>query len=272
MERTGRLTQLYAIPQRAFFMVHDVLLTHEHLVFVIPPVRLDVPRLLSGQITVAEAFEYLDNEPTRFVILEKDGTGGAVTIEHPAAMVFHHGNAFEKDGKVVVDSLLYPNGAVLAALQAFDKDPQASIAPNRLMRVTLDPTQGSIVSRTEIARREEFPRFDARRVGSDARYLYTAGLEPERRFAPAAIVRHDLHRGTDRRIEMGDRRACGEPVFVPHPGRADEDHGWLLVQGYDAGRDETFVEIRDAGTVDFAARVWTGQHFPLGFHGNFYPA
>jgi hypothetical protein len=31
------------------------------------------------------------------------------------------------------------------------------------------------------------------------------------------------------------------------------------------------MEIRDAQTLDFAARIWAnGQHFPLGFHGNFY--
>jgi carotenoid cleavage dioxygenase-like enzyme len=42
------------------------------------------------------------------------------------------------------------------------------------------------------------------------------------------------------------------------------------MQGYDARRDENFLEVRDAGELDFVARVWTAQHFPLGFHGNFY--
>jgi all-trans-8'-apo-beta-carotenal 15,15'-oxygenase len=272
MERTGRLKELHSIPQRDLFMVHDVLLTHDHLVFVIPPVRLDVPRLLSGQVTVAEAFGYFDNEPTRFVILRKDGTAGPVTIEHPAAMVFHHGNAFETDGKIVVDSLLFPDGSVLAALHAFDKESTPTVAPNALRRLILDPVRRAIVGRTEIAREEEFPRFDARRVGADARYLYTVALRAARPLAPSAIVRHDLHRGTDRRIETGDGRVFGEPVFVPQAGRTEEDRGWLLAQGYDAARDETFLEIRDAGTLDFAARMWTGQRFPLGFHGNFYAA
>ena len=85
-------------------------------------------------------------------------------------------------------------------------------------------------------------------------------------------MRHDLQGGADLRIEAGETRAFGEPVFVPHPGRREEDRGWVLAQGYDARRDETFLEIRDAGTMDFQARVWTGQHVPLGFHGNFYAA
>ena len=270
MERDGRLRELHAIPQRALFMVHDVLLTRDHIVFVIPPVRLDMARLLSGQVTVADAFGYFADEPTRFVILRKDGAGAPVTIEQPAAMVFHHGNAFEKDGKIVLDSFLFPDGSVLAALHAFDKESVPRVAPNVLTRVTLDLARRAVVSRTEIATEEEFPRFDARRVGSDARYLYTATLRSARPFAPLAIVRHDLHGGADRRIDAGDTRAFGEPVFVPHPGRQEEDRGWLLAQGYDAGRDETFLELRDAATLDFTARIWTGQHFPLGFHGNFY--
>jgi carotenoid cleavage dioxygenase-like enzyme len=56
------------------------------------------------------------------------------------------------------------------------------------------------------------------------------------------------------------------------PGQNREDRGWLLMQGYDAARDENYLEVGDAEPLDLAARVWTGQHFPLGFHGNFTPA
>jgi len=59
---------------------------------------------------------------------------------------------------------------------------------------------------------------------------------------------------------------------VPHPGQQREDRGWLLMQGYEATRDEHYLEVRDAATLEVVARVWTGQHFPLGFHINFTPA
>ena len=73
------------------------------------------------------------------------------------------------------------------------------------------------------------------------------------------------------KCEAGPGRVLGEAVFAPQPGQEEEDHGWLLMQGYDARRDESFLEVRDAGELNFVARVWTGHHFPLGFHGNFYP-
>ena len=74
------------------------------------------------------------------------------------------------------------------------------------------------------------------------------------------------------KIGVGKTRTIAEPVFVSKTKRIKEDRGWILAQGYDANKNENFLEIRDAQTLDFAARIWAnGQHFPLGFHGNYYP-
>jgi len=109
MARDGTLAQLYALPQKGYFMIHDMLMVKEHLVFVIPPVRFSLWSLFWGRATPADALKYVEQEPTRVVILRRDGTGTPVTLEQPATMVFHHGNAFERQGKLVVDSILYPD-------------------------------------------------------------------------------------------------------------------------------------------------------------------
>jgi all-trans-8'-apo-beta-carotenal 15,15'-oxygenase len=273
MARDGTLAQLYALPQPGYCMIHDMLMAKEHLVFVIPPVRFDVPRLLSGQATPADALHYFETEPTRFVILRRDGTGTPVTIEQPATMVFHHGNAFERQGKLVIDSILYPDATILEALYAWSQEQLPQPTSARLTRLVLDPVAGQVESRTDLALAPEFPRFDTRRSGEDARYLYT--LESGRHEDWGAfntLTRHDFTQGTSQRVEVGRSHVLGEAVFVPHPGQQREDRGWLLMQGYEATRDENYLEVRDAATLEVVARVWTGQHFPLGFHGNFTPA
>lgn len=58
MEANGKLTPLYALPQKGHFMIHDMMLAQEHLIFVIPPVRFDLAVLFSGKVTVAEALRY----------------------------------------------------------------------------------------------------------------------------------------------------------------------------------------------------------------------
>jgi len=269
MERNGKLTQLYALPQKNYPIIHDMMLAKEHIIFVIPPVSADFMQLGRGG-TVADALRYADKEPTRFVILSKDGKAKPVTIEQPPGFVFHHGNAFERDGKIIVDTLLSADASVLDLLYSFGKDQLPKTSPNKLVRLVLDPVKGAVESRTELGGGEEFPRFDQRLAGQDARYLYTAETNRgEDSFAFSTLIRHDLHHNTGRRVDAGKTRAIGEPVFIPKAGKVGEDQGWLLIQGYDGPRDENFLEIRDAATLDLAARIWTGIHFPLGFHGNF---
>lgn len=105
--------------------------------------------------------------------------------------------------------------------------------------------------------------------GQNAHFLFATGRSSEEN---AAIVRFDLRVAPVRKFSAGRTRAFGEAVFAPRANcNSSEIEGYLLVQGFDAGRSETFLEIRDAATLDFAARVWAaGQHFPLKFHGNFY--
>ncbi len=270
MNPDGKLTQIYSLPQKGYFMIHDMLLSKEHLIFVIPPVRFDLPTLFSGKATPADALRYFEKEPTRFLILRRDGTGTPITIEQPAKMVFHHGNAFEREGKITIDTFLSSDNSVLETLYSWSKDKLPAMTQPKLTRLVLDPIKGSALSGTELAEAQEFPRFDFRRAGDEAHYLYTLeSALKEDPFANNALVRRDFKQGSVKRVDAGKGRTFGEAVFVPHPSQKEEDRGWLLMQGYDATRDENFLEIRDAATMDFEARVWTGQHFPLGFHGNF---
>ncbi|MEK6288195.1 MAG: carotenoid oxygenase family protein [Acidobacteriota bacterium] len=268
MDRDGKLKKLYALPQRNYFMIHDMLLAREHLVFVIPPVYFDFMRMMQGERAAPfDLVKYSDKLPTRLLILRKDGTGQPVTVEQPPGMVFHNGNAYEQDGKLVIDSILSADDSVMKAVASWDQTARPS--PNHLTRIVIDPATGSVTSRTELETEVELPRFDERRRGTNARYLYTVAWGKETGRADT-LAKHDLHRGNAQRAPLGKGRTYGEPVFVPHPGQNSEERGWLLAQGYDGERDETFLEIRDAGTLEVEARIWTGQHFPLGFHGNFY--
>jgi carotenoid cleavage dioxygenase-like enzyme len=272
MEPDGKLSKLHAVPQKGYFMIHDMLITRNSLVFVIPPVRFDLARLLSGKAAVADAIQFYAEEPTRFVVLDRKGGGEPKVFEQPGNMVFHNGNAFEKDGKIVVDTILSSDDGPLRLLKAHAQETLPEVSGPRLTRIVLDLKSGQVVSRTEFGEEQEFPRFDIRSSGDDARYLYTmeGGIDADP-LVSNRLVRNDLHKGDVKRVEAAQGQALGETVFVPKESSQGEHEGWLLLQGYDSGRDENFLEIRDADTFDLAARVWTGQHFPLGFHGNFVP-
>jgi all-trans-8'-apo-beta-carotenal 15,15'-oxygenase len=268
MELDGRLTQIAAMPQPDLFMVHDMLLGSEHLVFVVPPVHYDLASLMTGQVTPAEALRYAASEPTRLIVLRKDGTGAPITLEQPAGMVFHHGNLAEAGDLLTMDSLLSPDDSTLRFLAGWANNSEMKFQPTQLTRLSLDLKHRQVTGRSVLSESQEFPRFDTRMSGKAARHLYT--LESREDFYSQTLVRHDFAARSTQRAEAGDGHAFEEAVFVAKHGASGEDAGWLLHQGYSAVRDETYLDIRDAATLDRAARVWTGQHFPIGFHGNFY--
>lgn len=273
MTPAGPLELVRSVPLGGYFMIHDMLLSRNHLIFLVPPATLDVGPMLSGKSSIGDALKFLADKPLRVLIVRRDGTGEPKFLELPPGLVFHHGNAFEReDGRLVLDSMLGPDGSSLAAIRAWRDEKLPTMSPASLTRLVIDPA-GGIESRDEIDEDREFPRFDSRRTGEPARFLYameTGGGEDP--FAFKRLVRHDLEKRDATRVEAERGRAMGEPVFVPRPGGTEESDGWILVMAFDGGRDETCLEIRDATTLDLEARVWAGRHLPLGFHGNFVPA
>lgn len=272
MELDGRLTRLWEIPVQSYLMIHDMILTKDHIVFVIPPVKLNPMEVLSGKKSLGEALRYFETEPLKLMILRRDGTGSPVTIEQPPAIVFHNGNGFGSDGRLTLDTMLAPDGSVLKTIQSWSEEKPPEPAQGAFVRLELDLNAGKLLGRTEINQDQDFPRFDMRLTGAEARYLYTAESgDSADAFAFTHVVKNDMRAGRDLRIAAGAGRAFGEPVFAPRPGGSAEDDGWLFIQGFDGPTDQTYLEIRDAATMELQARLWPGARVPLGFHGNFVP-
>lgn len=268
MELDGRLIELARLPQADYFMVHDMLLGREHIALVVPPVHFDIQALFSRHVSAAEALRYTDNSPTRVIVIRKDGTGSPTVFDLPPCVVFHHGNLVETDNELAFTSLMSPDDSVLRFIAAWTTDRPEKPRPTELTRIALNMRNGSVASRTVLSHGDEFPRFDTRLIGQPARYLYTT--QNGEGYALQSIHRHDLQSGASLHVAAGAGYAFEETIFVPRDGATGEDQGWLLHQGYSAERDETLLDVRDAATLERAARIWTGQHFPLGLHGNFY--
>lgn len=273
MLKDGKVREVVRHPLPGNFMVHDMALTADHLVFVIPPVQVDGMALMRGGISIAEALRYGETEPTRVLVVPKSGEGEVQSFELPASMVFHHGNAFVSDGILMVDSLMSPDASVLKVLHAWSEDRIPEFQDNSLLRLSFDLESEEYLGSDELGVSQEFPRFDVRRTGDDARFLYTGG-EPmaEDPFAFQALIRTDLSAGSEERRRVGKDQTVAEPVFVPRPGGTEEDDGYLLQLGYDGTKDRTFLDVVDAGSLEAAARIWAPTHLPLGFHGNWHPA
>lgn len=273
---TGVAKLLYKLPMDGFYMVHDSILTENYFILLVPPLQYDVRSMMSGK-TMSDASTFFEKKPVRLIAFPRNNQNGSakpIEVELPPQFFFHFGNAFETaDGKLVFDVISSDNAKILEKLRTWKKDPFKTNADTAntwetLRRVTVDLKNKKLVSNDEFSRNVEFPRYDERQTGRDARYLYAT----ENGYGEnAELVRVDFQKKSLNKAGAGKLRTFGEPVFVPHATGSAEDKGWILIQGYDSSRNETFLEIRDAQTLEFESRIWAaGQHFPIGFHGNFY--
>ena len=270
MQLDGRLSELASLPQSNASMVHDAILTDEHVVFAIPPMVFDFAGRRSGGGTPGDVLTHLEEQPIQIHLIRKDGTDEPISIEGPTGVLYHHGNAFAAEDSVVFDSLIYPHDGVNRLLHSVSEQRLPELPLGVVTRVLVDPVEQLLLGAKPLDENHELPRFDARQTGRDLRTLYTLQTDPMTDpLAFTRVARHDLHRNRTTSVAADPGRAFGEAVFVPHPTSSDEELGWLLHFGYEGSRDETFLDIRDAATLEREARVWSGTRFPLGFHGNF---
>lgn len=61
-----------------------------------------------------------------------------------------------------------------------------------------------------------------------------------------------------------------EVVFVANPNGELEDDGVLLSQVFDSNRNESYLLVLDAKTLNEVARAYTGIRIPVSLHGQFY--
>lgn len=270
---TGKAETLYKMPQRGFNMVHDAMLTENYFVILILPTAYDMRMVMSGK-PMGEALKFAEKQPSMLYAFPRDNKGGKakpINIELPPYIIFHYGNAYESaPNRISFETIASDDKQIIETLQSWRSGKDLTLTkPPRLKQITVDLGKRLVVNSTDIIEDVEFPRYDMRLTGKKAKYLYVSNKLYDEN---ASIIRVDLETRKTQMTKGKKSRTLAEPVFVPNSKAINEDRGWILAQGFDAQKNETFLEIRDAQTLDFAARIWAnGQHFPLGFHGNFYP-
>jgi len=118
----------------------------------------------------------------------------------------------------------------------------------------------------------ELPHIDYAQYhgNSHYQYVYGCGINPSypNEFYNQ-LVKINMHTGEHSTwFEKGFYP--GEPVFVPHPERKDEDDGVLLSVVLDAAQRHSFLLILDAKTLQERARAELSHAVLFGYHGIFF--
>ena len=274
VDATGKVSRTTDVAVADGPMMHDFALTPTYVVLLDLPVTFNLAAVSAGQ-----ELPYVWNpaHQARVGLLPRYGGGDVTWIEIDPCWVFHCLNAYDDNGKVVLDLCQYTDSFDVSTLWA-------AHGPVTLDRWIIDPATSTLRKQRLDDRGQEFPRVDDRIVSQPHRYGYSAVIgEVTRAITPAgdfaddaftnALLRHDLAKGAVQVREFGRDAAVGEAVFAPSSPEAAEDDGYVMAFVNNPDRSATDLVILAATdfTGEPVATVHLPARIPLGFHGSWIP-
>ena len=253
------------LPVKEPAYMHSFGLTERWLVLAeFPLVVNPISIPLSGRPYI-ENYRWKPELGTRITLIDR-GTGEATgPFETDAFFCFHHVNAYEENGSVVVDACTFEDAQIIEDLYLDRLRAGKPIARAELRRFRIDLSSRRVATE-QLAEGLELPRINYGRH-NERPYRYVWGIDQKTGWLDR-IVKVDV---AERRTIEWREDGCspGEPVFVSAPDAKAEDDGVLLSVVFDSRSGRSFMLVLDAADLSELARAEAPHHIPYGFHGQF---
>lgn len=279
VDEAGRVVHERAASFDGMMFAHDFALTPGWTIVGGNPLRLRpaaVAGMLVGASTMLRAVAPDLSRPGVLHLVPRDGTGAVRTIQLPGpAFVVHFGNAFERDGDVLVDAAVFARFSFgeefgyTGPLTPFDPRLPDARGPQRLVRITIPAGSDTATWTPLVPHGVDFPRFHPDHEGQETPALFGATRKDTRFSDPFdSILRVDLL-DPERPPELWtapDDVFLGEPIFVPDPARPEAGHVLALLSEPHADRTTLAVFDAQAPAAGPVASVPLPL-LPVAFHG-----
>ncbi|AFZ02791.1 carotenoid oxygenase family protein [Calothrix sp. PCC 6303] len=271
LDLSGKVIRKHAHFVPGFCFIHDFVITENYCVFFQNPVKFNPIPFALGMRGAGECIKFDPNQPTRAIVIPRNPKNQEIKIlEMQSGFVFHHANAFEKAGEIVIDSICYANLPEVEPGSDFRQTDFDALSPGQLWRFHLNLEQQTVQGKLLEARSCEFPSLHPELVTRSHRYLYLGAAHSETGNAPLqAFIKVDVETGEKLLWSAAPQGFTGEPIFVPRPNATNEDDGWVLGLVYDSQHHRSDVVILDAKNLTVIAKLHLQHHIPYGLHGNF---
>jgi beta,beta-carotene 9',10'-dioxygenase len=269
----NKLNLLATVPTKKLAYIHSFGMTEHYLLLAEYALKIpNVLLMLAQGKPFIEKFEWLPDEGSRFIVVDK--TTGKIVSESQteAFFAFHHINAFERDGEIIADFAAYPDADILNHMY-LDKlrADGASLTGGEFRRYRI-PLSGNKRSTYELVTDEniEFPRINYDRSNSKPYgCVFGASIKHGMTDFYNQLTKFDVATGA---VKKWHEANCypGEPVFVAAPEASTEDAGAVLSVVFDSQSGTSFLLVLDGQSFEEIARISVPQHIPFGFHGQFF--
>lgn len=273
---TGTIQQQNTIPLAGVPLIHDFVLAGPYLVFVIPPVSLDLLPAMFQLKSYSEALTWRPERGTQILVLDRHTLNLVSRGETDPWFQWHFSNGYGDDqGLVVVDVVRYEDFATNQFLKEVALGQTQTEAPAQLWRLHINPKTGQLEETFPILERQcEFPMVQPIQVGQPHRFTYFS-LSPQSAALTElfrGLGRLDHHTGELMEVDMGPDRYPTEPIYAPDQDNLDQ--GWILTVVFDGTSETSEVWVLDGDRLDNepVCRLGLPSVIPIGFHGTWAPA
>jgi len=247
-------------------MVHDFMVTKNHVLFPVLPLTASLERALGG----LPPFAWEPQKGAHVGVMRRDGdTSQMRWFNTGPCYVFHPLNAWEEGDKLFADVMRYDAAPLFPNADGSAGEKSAA----RLVRWTFDLAgmSDAIAEEPLDDMDGEFPRIDPRFETRKHRHgWYAADPSGSKTVRLNAIAHLDLQTGERQMFELDGADATSEPVFVARSSDAAEGDGWITAVVYRADEDRSDLLIFEA--LDLAKGplgvAKAPRRVPFGFHGN----
>jgi carotenoid cleavage dioxygenase-like enzyme len=265
LSSNGSMQKFGIIDANYHAMLHDFLITKNHILMILPSLRID-PKAKSFM----QQQSYNKDQPMKVLVVDKNDFSLKSTHEFPACFLFHFGNAWEeKDGSIKFDGCRYPDLKIMDIIedvmvgktstnkQSFSQSVLFTIHPNgKTKQEFFDGIT-------------EFPRIYPSLTGLKAQKIFTIGGEKEHETMHS-IRSVNVDTGKIDEYDYGSDYLVEEHVVV-EKGSTPQKNGWLIGTALHWPSKKSCVSLFEAENLAAGpiAKAWLPFHIPLGFHGNF---
>jgi all-trans-8'-apo-beta-carotenal 15,15'-oxygenase len=255
--------------------IHDFALSAGHVVFFVSPLLLDMGALVRNGSTLMDALSWQPERGARLIVASRETGEMVSSMDAGVGHCLHLVNAFEEDGRLVVDIVEYERP--LYDEYQVVPDLFSTVSPGVPTRMIVDLNEHRIVERRQIDYNcaPDFPahRIDLTGFPYDSMWMLgiSAAGRPGRKFFDQ-MVRVDWNA---EKVDLWQAPYAtylgGEPVFVPEPG--SERAGAVICQAFDAETRTSSFIIFDAFSLARGpiAAIKLSSPIPLLFHSSYLP-
>jgi beta,beta-carotene 9',10'-dioxygenase len=268
-----KLDLLATIPTKKLAYIHSFGMTERYLLLAEYAFKLSnvLSMVVRGKPFI-ENFEWLPEEGSRFIVVDKASGKVVSEVETEAFFAFHHINAFERDGEIVADFAAYSDANLVQQFYLNElRDDSAGIDSAEFRRYRI-PLSGGKRATYELVTDEniEFPRINYEQYnGKPYGCVFGTSIQHGTTDFYNQLTKFDVTTGAVKKWHEAD---CypGEPIFVSASESSTEDTGVVLSVVFNSQLGTSFLLVLDGQSFAEIARASLPQLVPFGFHGQFF--